>query len=127
MREVGGLVLDSKHGEDGASQRLDGRTRELEAVDGEARTLAQALEDLTTLDELLASGVSARCPNCGELVARRERHCLSCGAELPQRRESSRPAAGTGQRQPARAPQPTATTAAATGANSGRSPTPPAR
>src|SRR3954454_20766028 len=43
MREVGGLVLESKHGEDGAPQQLDGRTHELESVDAEARAIVQAL------------------------------------------------------------------------------------
>src|SRR5881275_1008572 len=78
MREMGGLVLDSKHGENGASERLDGRTHELEDVEAEARAIAQALDELKTLDQLLASGLSARCSSCGELVAKRERFCPNC-------------------------------------------------
>lgn len=121
MREVGGLVLESKHGEAGAPQQLDGRTHELEAVDAEARALVQALDELKTLDELLSSGVSARCPSCGELVAGRERFCTNCGAQLGRPAPpDSRPPTG----RPSRSAAPAAM---ATGASSGRSPSPPAR
>jgi hypothetical protein len=121
MREVGGLVLDSKHGENGAAGQLNGRTSELEAVDAEARALVQALEEKRTLDELVASGVSARCYNCGELVAGRERFCTNCGAQ--QKRSA-------GEQRPTPAPRsapPSTPPAVVTGASSGRAPTPPAR
>jgi hypothetical protein len=121
MREVGGLVLESKHGENGAPQRLDGRTQELEQVDAEARAIVQALGERKTLEELLSSGLSARCPNCAELVAKRERFCASCGAEVTR-------AQPPGPRPPAGRPSHTAAPAAmVTGASSGRSPSPPAR
>ena len=117
MREVGGLVLESKHGQNGASERLDGRTRELEEVDHEARAIVVALDERKTLDELLASGVASRCGGCGELVAERERYCQRCGAQLGRtQRGESHPAA-----------RPTPAHPAVTGASSGRSPTPPAR
>ena len=124
MREVGGLVLESKHGENGASQRLDGRTRELEQVDAEARAIAQALAELKTLDELLSSGPSARCSTCGELVAKREHFCSNCGAAtgkgVPAQQPEPHPPAS-------RAAHPAAPAAVVTGASSGRSPSPPAR
>lgn len=119
MREVGGLVLESKHGENGATQRLDGRTHELEEVDAETRAIAQALDELKTLDELLSSGLSARCSSCGELVARRERFCSNCGAQT-----------GAAEPHPAEAARPAhsgAPAAVVTGASSGRSPSRPAR
>ena len=119
-REVGGLVLESKHGERGAPQQLDGRTHELEAVDAEAHALVQALNELKTLDELLSSGLSARCPGCRELVAKRERFCPNCGARL------GRPAPPDS-RPPTGRPSHAAPAAMATGASSGRSPSPPAR
>jgi hypothetical protein len=122
MREVGGLVLDSKHEQNGAAELLDGRTNELEAVDAEVRTIAQALDEKKTLDELLASGVSSRCGACGELVASREHYCTNCGAQQGQV-EASAPEPHA----PAPRSAPTATpTAVATGASSGRAPTPPA-
>ena len=121
MREVGGLVLKSQHGEDGASQQLDGRTHELEDVDAEARAIVQALDELKTLDELLSSGLSARCSSCSELVAKREHFCANCGAPVGRPAPpDSRPPSG----RPANRATPAAV---ATGASSGRSPSPPAR
>jgi ribosomal protein L32 len=121
MREVGGLVLESKHEQNGTPQLLEGRTHELEDVDAEARALVEALDERKTLDELFASGVSDRCENCGELVARREHYCTNCGAQ--QEREPAHephPAA------PAHSTQTSAPPAVVTGASSARSPTPPA-
>ena len=125
MREVGGLVLDSSHGENGAPQRLDGRTHELESVDAEARALVQALDELKTLGELTASGLSKPCESCGELVAKREHFCSNCGAQVGRVQapvtEPHPAAARSGAR-----PAPPAT-AAVRGASSARSPSPPAR
>jgi hypothetical protein len=124
MREVGGLVLDANHGENGAPQRLDGRTAELEAVDAEARAIVQALDELKTLDELTSTGLSKRCESCGELVARREHFCSNCGAQVGRPAAHStepRPPAGRSSAHPA------APAAAVTGASSARSPSPPAR
>ena len=121
MREVGGLVLESKHGESGAPERLDGRTRELEEVDAETRAIVQALDELKTLDQLLSSGPSSRCPSCGELVGKRDHFCTNCGAQLSGGQPADpRPAAGRPARTSAPAPM-------VTGASSGRSPSPPAR
>jgi hypothetical protein len=113
MMEVGGQVLESRRGSDSGS--LDGKTAELEQVDREARVLAEALDELKTLDEVIASGVARRCSNCGELVAGRESYCSSCGTSLKGARTPAEAAGG--QRPPARVgSRPGATTtAAATG------------
>jgi hypothetical protein len=75
--------------EHGAPAREYGHTRERGSVEAEIQTLEQALADLTTLEELLASGAFARCPGCGDLVAPRDPRCLHCGAELPQAGEKA--------------------------------------
>jgi hypothetical protein len=113
MMEVGGEVLESRRSSDSA--RLDGKTAELEQVDSEARVLAEALDELKTLDEVIAAGVARPCPSCGELVANRDSYCSACGTPL----KGARPPAPDGPsapRQPARVGSRTsATTAAATG------------
>jgi hypothetical protein len=113
MMEVGGEVLESRRSADSA--RLDGKTAELEQVDREARVLAEALDELKTLDEVIAAGVARRCPSCGELVANRDSYCSACGTSLKGARPAAPDAAGS-QRQPTRVSGRTgATTAAATG------------
>jgi zinc-ribbon domain len=113
MMEVGGEVLESRRSSDSA--RLDDKTAELEQVDHEARVLAEALDELKTLDEVLASGVARRCPSCGELVANRDSYCSACGTPLKGARPATPEAPGS-PRQPARVSGRTgATTAAATG------------
>lgn len=67
----------------------NGHARDRGAVEAEIRTLEQALADLTTLDELLATGAFARCPSCGDLVAARDPRCLHCGADLPRAGEKA--------------------------------------
>lgn len=103
---------------------LDGAARELEQLDAEARALRQALDEKKTLDELLASGTSARCSGCGELMGKREAFCTNCGAKTPHasvpEQAGPHPPAG-------RTSHATAQTAVITGASSGRSPSPPAR
>jgi hypothetical protein len=101
MLEVGGEVLESRRGDSADSARLDGKTAELEQVDREARALAGALDELKTLDEVIASGVARRCPSCGELVAGRESFCSACGTSLKGPRPSGADTPGTA-RQPAR-------------------------
>jgi hypothetical protein len=105
----------------GAAARDNGHTGELEA---EIATLERALADLTTLDELLASGAFARCPACGDLVAARDLHCLHCQTELPHAVTRGR---NGGEPQPAGPRHPATTASAATGASSGRAPRQPAR
>lgn len=125
MMEVGGEVLESRRGEHPDSGRLDGETAELEQVDREARVLAEALDELKTLDELIASGVARRCLSCGELVAGRESYCSACGASLRGARPSAAEAPGA-QRQPARVGgRAGATTATATGPGPGGGSAPP--
>jgi hypothetical protein len=122
MLEVGGQVLESRRAEGIDSGRLDGKAAELEQVDRDVRALAEALDALRTLDEVIASGIARRCPSCGELVAGRESYCSSCGAALKGGRPSVQ------QRPPARVSgRPGATTtAAATGhGRSGGSAPPP--
>jgi hypothetical protein len=124
--EVGEAYAESKRGTV-RHERLDTHADELAAVESEARSLAEALDDMqTTLDDVVAAGVAARCPACGELVARRESYCLSCGSPLGRRHD--RPADGGPPKQleqPPRvsgAPPPPGApkTAAATGSSTGR-------
>jgi hypothetical protein len=105
-----------------AAQPFDGHTQELERIDAEERAIKEALNTRKTLEELLGSGVSARCTICGELISARAEFCSNCGAAT--RRPSPAPEAHP----PAARPSHTAAPAAVvTGASSGRSPTPPAR
>jgi hypothetical protein len=99
MMQVGGEVLESRRS--AGSARLDDKTAELEQVDREARVLAEALDELKTLDEVIASGVARRCPSCGELVAGRESYCSACGTALKGARPTAPDAPGS-PRQPAR-------------------------
>src|SRR3954453_22348407 len=130
MLEVGGGVLESRRAEGADTGRLDGKTAELEQVDREARELAQALDELKTLDEVIAADVARRCPSWGELVGGRESYCSSCGTSL----KGPRPATGEpggAQRPPARVGgRPGATTTAAAtgrGPSGGGAPPPPPR
>lgn len=88
-------------------------------ADAERAALENALERMSTLDELLAGGTSQRCPACGELAGKRDRSCPSCGAQLAAPREAVTRPLGRAQHAPPAAP--------VRGASSGRSPTPPAR
>ena len=106
----------------------NGGAPELESVKAEIETLQRALAELTTLDELLASGAFARCPSCGDLVAPRDHRCLHCDAELPHAAPHTRNGGEPAQEpQPAGRPHPAPAATAATGASSGRAPTQPAR
>lgn len=98
------------------------RLRATGQEDAEAEALRRALGERQTLDELLASGVVARCPSCGELTGRRDRTCSNCGAQLASEQPTERHTAGRDQNGHATAPS-----TAVTGASSVRSPTPPAR
>ena len=115
MREAGGELLEARRGQATGSPALDRAVAELEQVDAEARAIAKALDELKTLDDLVAGGVAARCTACGELVASRDGYCASCGAALKGGRER-RPAdsePSDGARTPARvggAPNATTTT-----------------
>jgi hypothetical protein len=51
----------------------------LEQLDAEAQALTTALDELKTLDELIAAGVVQSCPSCGELVGAHDGGCASCG------------------------------------------------
>jgi len=105
-----------------AAQPVDGHAQELERIEAEEHAIIDALHTRKTLDELLVSGVSARCTSCGELMSGRAQFCSNCGA-------------ATGRPDPPAEPHPAATrpshtsaaTAVVTGASSGRSRTPPAR
>jgi hypothetical protein len=52
----------------------------LEQLDAEAQSLRTALDELKTLDELIAAGVVQSCPGCGELVGAHDGGCTSCGS-----------------------------------------------
>ena len=58
---------------------LDADGADVEQLDAEARALAEALDQLKTLDQLIASGIVKRCSSCGELTAPREGDCSACG------------------------------------------------
>jgi rubrerythrin len=103
-----------------AAQPLEGHAHELEPLEAEARAIAEALREKKTLDELLAVGLSKRCSSCGELEAKRDPFCPTCGV---QTETPAQPAPHAPAPRPAHS---TAQTAVITGASSGRSPTPPA-
>lgn len=88
-------------------------------AEAEGVALEQALERMSTLDELLAGGNSQRCTACGELAGKRDRSCPSCGAQLAPAREAMP--------RPPKRMQHAAPAAPVRGASSGRSPTPPSR
>jgi hypothetical protein len=125
--KVGEAYAESKRGTIN-HERLDTRADELEAVEAEARSLAQALDEMQTLDDVVAAGVVARCPACGELVSRRGSYCPSCGSPLGRRGHRVGDGGPPKQlEQPPRvsgAPSPPAPgapkTAAATGSSTGR-------
>jgi hypothetical protein len=104
-----------------AAQPLDGQAPELAQLEAETQAIAQALREKKTLDELLATGLSKRCPSCGELEGGRDPFCPTCGAQ------TQAPAPPAPHPAAARAAHPTGQTAVITGASSGRSPTPPGR
>jgi hypothetical protein len=103
-------------------QALGGHADELAVLDSETEAITRALEELKTLDELLASGPVARCPGCGELAGRQDPVCSNCGAQLAAA-QPTQPLHPVGE--PASAPN--GHPAAVTGASSARSPSPPAR
>ena len=103
----------------------NGQARELQGVEAEIDTLERALAELTTLDELLASGAFARCPDCGDLVASHDTRCLHCATELPHAK--ARNGADLSHQPQPGGPPHTTVAPAATGASSGRAPTQPAR
>lgn len=81
LRDVGGLVFDldrfGRTREDLVREKLDA----LSAIDAELSSLATALDDDASFDELREIGI-AGCPACGALLASESRFCSACGARV---------------------------------------------
>ena len=80
--------------------KAGGDAAELEQVNAEAQALVEALDQLKTLDQVIASGIVKRCPACAELVAARDSLCSSCGVGLKADRGPRTADGGTAKPQP---------------------------
>jgi len=99
LRELGGIVLELKRLDRENPELVERRTEELRVVDDEARGLAAALRDESALDEILVSGISGSCAECGALMSTDDRYCSRCGTQagVPARpAPDEQPAAGSG-------------------------------
>jgi hypothetical protein len=82
LLDLGALVFElHRHGRR-APELLQAKAAELSTVDAEVRALADALEDETSMLELVASGISGSCTNCGTLLSTDARYCPACGAAV---------------------------------------------
>src|SRR3954463_11882360 len=69
LLDLGALVFElHRHGRREPGRR-QAKAAELGAVDAEVRALADALEDESTLLELVASGIAGSCEHCGTLLS----------------------------------------------------------
>ena len=81
FRDVGGLAFDlHKFGRD-RPDLVQEKLVALQGVDGELRTLEDALRDRRQLTELREAGISA-CPRCGTLHDTDANFCPACGTSL---------------------------------------------
>jgi hypothetical protein len=79
LEELGTLVMEM-HRQGRHDPALVGRkSREVAAVDQEARALALALERGDTLAQVMAAGIVGTCPSCKSLIGAGDRFCSTCG------------------------------------------------
>ena len=79
LLDLGALVYElHRHGRR-EPELLQAKAAELSAVDAEVRALADALDDDTTMLELVASGIAGSCTNCGTILSTDARYCAACG------------------------------------------------
>ena len=81
LRDVGGLVFDldrfGRTRDDLVRAKLDA----LAAIDAELGSLAAALDDDASFEQLREIGIAA-CPACGALLPSESRFCSACGARV---------------------------------------------
>jgi hypothetical protein len=85
LLELGALVLEAhRHGRD-ASAVIDSKAAEAASTDDEARAIAEALDDDTGLNKVVAAGIAGPCPTCGSLTSTSARFCSTCATPLDGR------------------------------------------
>jgi hypothetical protein len=108
LLDLGALVFElHRHGRR-EPELLQAKAAELSAVDAEVRALADALEDETSMIELVASGIAGSCESCGSLLSTDARYCAACGTPVVPELGTAAPAP------PVAAPGPPAEDTAAT-------------
>jgi hypothetical protein len=81
FRDLGGLVFDQHKFNRPNEELVRGKVAALAAVDGELRSLEEALNERRAITELREPGITA-CPRCGTLHGSDARFCPSCGLAL---------------------------------------------
>jgi zinc-ribbon domain len=81
FRDLGGLVFDQHKFSRPNEELVRGKVAALAAVDGELRSLEDALGERRPITELREPGITA-CPRCGTLHGSDANFCPSCGLAL---------------------------------------------
>src|SRR3954467_15069782 len=79
LLDLGALVFELHRQGRREPELLQAKAAELSTVDAEVRALAEALDDETTMLQLVASGIAGSCENCGTLLSTDTRYCPACG------------------------------------------------
>lgn len=79
LEELGTLVMEMHRQGRHDAALVERKSREVAAVDAEARGLALALENGQTLTQVVSAGIVGVCPGCRGLVGAGDRFCTQCG------------------------------------------------